>query len=99
MRALIDPRRCPRPWRLRTRRAGDRFKPLGSDDFVDLRRFLQSRRVPRFDRGRIPLVVDADDQVIWIPGVEVSEHAKLRLNTRHCFELRAVCGLTPQAVA
>lgn len=99
MRALVDPRDCPRPWRLRTRRAGDRFRPLGSDEYVDLRRFLQGRRVPRFDRGRLPLVVDADDQVIWVPGVEVSEHAKLRLNTRQCLELRAACGLAPETVA
>lgn len=99
LRALVDPRSCPRPWRLRARRAGDRFRPLGSDVYVDLRRFLQSRRVPRFDRGRLPLVVDADDQIVWVPGVEVSEHAKLQLNTRHCLELRATCGLAPEAVA
>jgi len=99
LRALLDPRRCPQPWRLRTRRAGDRFQPLGCSEHVDLRRFLQSRHVPRFDRDRLPLVVDADDRVLWIPGVEVSEHAKLQLNTRHCVELRATCGYAPELVA
>ena len=98
LRALLDPRGCPGPWRLRTRRAGDRFQPLGCAEHVELRRFLQSRRVPRYDRDRLPLVVDAEDRVLWIPGVEVSEVAKLQLNTRRCVELQATCGVAPELV-
>ncbi|MEC8651093.1 MAG: tRNA lysidine(34) synthetase TilS [Planctomycetota bacterium] len=99
LRALLDPRSCPGPWRMRTRRAGDRFQPLGCDEQVELRRFLQSRHVPRYDRDRLPIVVDAEDRVLWIPGVEVSEAAKLRLNTRQCVELRATCGVATELVA
>lgn len=92
LRALLDPRHCPQPWRLRTRRTGDRFQPLGCDEPLELRRFLQSRHVPRFDRDRLPLLVDADDRILWVPGVEISAHARLRLNTRHCVELRTGFG-------
>ena len=99
LRALLDPARCPTPWRLRTRHRGDRFQPLGSDIHVDLRRFLQRRHVPRFDRDRMPMLVDATDRVIWIPGVEVSEIARLQLNTRTCVELRAACGRSSELVA
>lgn len=91
-RALLDPRRCPSPWRLRTRRPGDRYQPLGSDSPLELRRHLQSRHLPRFDRDRLPLVVDAHDQILWVPGIEIAEPARLQLNTRHCIELRAHCG-------
>ncbi|MEC7582928.1 MAG: tRNA lysidine(34) synthetase TilS [Planctomycetota bacterium] len=87
-RALIDPRNAPEPWRLRTRRPGDQFQPLGSATPVTLRRFLQSRHVPRFDRDRLPLLVDARDRILWVPGVEVSEMAKLQLNTGRTVELR-----------
>ncbi|MAD35036.1 MAG: tRNA lysidine(34) synthetase TilS [Planctomycetes bacterium] len=99
LRALLDPTRCPMPWRLRTRHRGDRFQPLGSDIHVDLRRFLQRRHVPRFDRDRMPLLVDAEDRVIWVPGVEISEIARLQLNTRACIELRAACGNSSELVA
>ncbi len=92
LRALLDPRLLTLPWRLRTRRSGDRFQPLGSAQPVELRRFLQSRHVPRFDRDRLPLVVDAHDRILWIPGVEVSEIARLQLNTRRCVEVIASCG-------
>jgi tRNA(Ile)-lysidine synthase len=92
LRALLDPRLLPVPWRMRTRRAGDRFHPLGFAQPVELRRFLQSRHVPRFDRDRLPLLVDAQDRIVWIPGVEISEHARLQLNTRRCVEVIAGCG-------
>jgi tRNA(Ile)-lysidine synthase len=92
LRALLDPRATTLPWRLRPRRPGDRFQPLGSAAPIELRRFLQSRHVPRFDRDRLPLLVDASDRVLWIPGVEVSESARLQLNTRRCVEVHAACG-------
>jgi hypothetical protein len=66
---------------------------------MDLRRFMQSRHVPRFDRDRMPLVADAGDRILWIPGVEVSELARLQLNTRQCVELRAECGVEPASIA
>lgn len=89
LRALLDPRQLPTPWRLRTRRAGDRFHPLGLPRSIDLRRFLQSRHVPRFDRDRLPLLVDARDRILWVPGVEVAEFARLQLNTRRTIEVHA----------
>jgi len=92
LRALLDPRLLPLPWRLRPRRAGDRFWPLGQPHELELRRFLQSRHVPRFDRDRLPLLVDAQDRILWIPGVEVAEPARLHLNTRRCVEVVAHCG-------
>jgi tRNA(Ile)-lysidine synthase len=92
LRALLDPRQATLPWRLRSRREGDRFQPLGCAQPVELRRFLQSRHVPRFDRDRLPLLVDAQDRILWVPGVEVGELARLQLNTRRCIEVQAFCG-------
>jgi len=87
-RALLDPRHAPWPWRLRTRQPADHFRPLGQHVQIDLRRFLQRRHVPRFDRDRLPLLVDADDQVLWVPGVEIGAAARIRLDTAECVELR-----------
>lgn len=92
LRALLDPRLFAMPLRLRTRRPGDSFQPLGQDRPIELRRFLQARHLPRFDRDRLPLLVDAEDRVLWVPGVEVGEPAKLHLNTRRTLEVRAGQG-------
>ncbi|MBK8097666.1 MAG: tRNA lysidine(34) synthetase TilS [Planctomycetes bacterium] len=89
MRALLDPRTAPLPWRLRTRRPGDRFQPLGCGQELELRRFLQSRHLARFDRDRLPLLVDGNDRILWIPGVEVAEPVRLQLNTRRSIEVQA----------
>lgn len=91
-RALIDPKSCGGKLYLRKRQAGDRFQPLGSRESMDLRRFLQSRHLPRFDRDRLPLVVNQDDRILWIPGVEISELARLQLNTRQCLEIITTCS-------
>lgn len=91
-RALLDPRTAPTPWRLRVPRAGDRFRPLGMTREVELRRFLAGRHVPRLLRDRLPLLVDAQDRVLWVPGVEVGEVARLQLNTRRTVEVKASVG-------
>ena len=57
------------PLVVRSWRFGDRYRPLGlggrsrklQDLFVD-------RKVPRDERTRIPLVLDADGRVIWVVG-------------------------------
>lgn len=78
--------------RMRARRAGDRFQPLGQPASVELRRFLQARGVPRFDRDRLPLVVDAEDRILWVPGVEIAAASAVRAAGRPCCELRLTIG-------
>jgi tRNA(Ile)-lysidine synthase len=87
LRALLDPERVPPPWFLRTRRSGDRLTPLGLDREVELRRYQQSQHVPRFDRDRLPVVVDSCDRVLWAPGATLSARAALRPTTSVCIEL------------
>lgn len=78
--------------RLRCRRPGDRFRPTGMAQAVELRRFLQARHVPRFDRDRLPLVVDAGDRVVWVPGVAIAATAAVSAATRDAVLLRLHCG-------
>lgn len=87
-RALIDPRNAPLPWRLRCRRPGERFQPLGSDRELELSRFVQGRHLPRFHRDRLPLLVDGQDRLLWVPGAEIAESCKIQLNTRRTVEVR-----------
>ncbi len=63
-------------------------EPLGARAEQELRRFLLARHVPRFDRDRLPLLVDANDRILWVPGADIAEPARLMLNTRRCVEVR-----------
>jgi tRNA(Ile)-lysidine synthase len=61
---------------VRTRRPHDRFHPLGSPHDKKLKDFLIDRKVPAEQRDRIPLLLH-ENQIVWIPGVEVSERFKV----------------------
>lgn len=74
---LIRKRSVRLPLTVRARRSGDRIQPLGMQRAKTLKRFLIDRKVPREERDRLPLVLDAGGEIIWIPGVEISEKVRL----------------------
>ena len=61
------------PLAVRSRRPGDRFRPLGAPGRRKLQDFLVDRKVKREDRDGIPLVVDARDRIVWVVGQSVAE--------------------------
>ena len=59
---------------VRFRRPGDRFEPPGLGGLTKkLQDYFVDRKVARADRDRLPLVVDADDRIVWVVGHGVSE--------------------------
>jgi tRNA(Ile)-lysidine synthase len=67
--------------RLRTRRSGDRFWPLGLGDRpTTVNGFLTNAKVPRAWRDALPLLV-SPTQVLWIPGWRIDERAKVTVET------------------
>jgi len=61
---------------VRNRRPGDRFQPLGLAGPKKLKDFLIDRKIAAEVRDRLPLLLWNDD-IVWIPGVEVSERFKV----------------------
>ncbi len=61
---------------IRNRRPGDRIRPLGGKQRVRLKDLLISRRVPRAERDRLPLLI-IDGKIAWIPGVTIDERFRL----------------------
>ncbi len=59
------------PLRIRTRRDGDRIR-LERGGHKKLQDLFVDRKIPRWKRDRIPLVVDADDRVLWVVGIRRS---------------------------
>ena len=70
---LPDARLRPPLW-IRSRRPGDRFRPIGMGGRGrKLQDYLVDRKVPRDHRDALPLVVDRDDRIIWVVGHGVAE--------------------------
>jgi tRNA(Ile)-lysidine synthase len=61
------------PLAVRSRRPGDRFRPLGASGARKLQDFFVDRKVPRGERDTVPLVVDASDRIVWVVGQTVAE--------------------------
>ena len=61
------------PLAVRSRRPGDRFRPLGAPGGRKLQDFLVDRKVTRHDRDALPLVVDQRDRIVWVVGQAVAE--------------------------
>lgn len=65
------------PLAVRSRRPGDRFHPLGAPGARKLKEFFIDRKVPRHERDRTPLVVDASGRIAWVVGHAIAEAFKL----------------------
>lgn len=66
------------PLTIRFWRRGDRFWPLGAGGMQKLQDFFINRKVPRSVRGGIPLLTDADGNILWIAGYRLDERYKIR---------------------
>jgi tRNA(Ile)-lysidine synthase len=65
------------PLVVRSRRPGDRLQPLGAPGRRKLQDLLVDRKVPRADRDRVPLVVDAAGRIVWVAGVTIAEECRV----------------------
>jgi tRNA(Ile)-lysidine synthase len=74
---------------LRRRRAGDRFHPLGMGGSTKLlSELLVNEKVPAWWRDEIPLLVRADDELLWVCGWRLDERAKVRDDTSQVAVIR-----------
>jgi tRNA(Ile)-lysidine synthase len=60
-------------WRVRNRRPGDRFRPIGLGGRKKLQDFFVDRKVPSQQRDLVPLVVDEHDRIVWVAGFGIDE--------------------------
>ena len=71
--ALADP---PGIATVRSRRPGDRIRPLGAPGERKLKELLIDRGVPAEARDRLPLLV-VGGRIAWVPGVAIDESFRL----------------------
>jgi tRNA(Ile)-lysidine synthase len=65
------------PLGVRSRREGDRFRPLGAPGRRKLKDVLIDRRIPRLERDAIPIVVDARGRLVWVAGVTIAHDCRV----------------------
>jgi tRNA(Ile)-lysidine synthase len=74
--AVLDAAALVLPLRVRNRRPGDRLRPIGAPGRRKLQDLFVDRKIPREDRDRVPIVVDAAGRIVWVAGVAVAEECR-----------------------
>ncbi|MHC4591927.1 MAG: tRNA lysidine(34) synthetase TilS [Planctomycetota bacterium] len=77
------------PLKVRQRRAGDSFHPLGAPGATKLKKYLIGRKVPRHVRDDIPLVTTLAGEIAWVVGYQIGERFKLDRSSAAALQLRA----------
>lgn len=67
------------PLTVRTRRPGDRLTPLGAPGSRLLQDLFVDRRIARFRRDCVPVVVGGDQRILWVAGIAIAEQSRVRM--------------------
>jgi tRNA(Ile)-lysidine synthase len=71
---------------VRSRRPGDRFKPLGMNNTKKLQDFMVDTKIPSTWRDRVPLVCSGDS-IIWVAGWRISDSVKITAETKKALRI------------
>jgi tRNA(Ile)-lysidine synthase len=86
--AVLDARAAGPQLSVRTLRPGDRFIPLGMAGTRKVSELLIDEKVPVEDRPTVAAIVDADDKILWLPGLRIAQAAAISDQTRAYYYLR-----------
>ncbi len=83
-RAYLDAARLRFPIVARSRREGDRYRPLGAPGRKKLKELMRAKGIPLRERDRRPVFLSGD-QIIWVLGLPVAEEFKVTPRTKALF--------------
>lgn len=87
MEASFDEDALRYPLRIRGREPGDVIEPMGLNGSKKVQDMFVDAKVPRYRRDSLPLLVDGEGRVLWIPGMRRSRHATVDGDTRRSLRI------------
>lgn len=87
--AFLDGKTLRFPLQVRSRKPGDRYHPCGAPGRSKLKEIMRAKGIPRTQRDRRP-VFCSEDEILWVPGLPVSETHKVTSQTREVFIIRKI---------
>lgn len=82
-------RAVEQPLMIRFWRPGDAFKPLGMNGTQKLHHFFINAKIAKALRRRVPLLVTADDRIVWLIGHRLSDEFKVTAATEKVWRITA----------
>ena len=87
--AVIDPSKIVGRLVVRTWRDGDRIVPLGMTGHKKLQDIFVDHKVPRQQRGLIPIIED-DEKIVWVGGLVLSDLVKVTRETQSALGIEII---------
>lgn len=84
LEAYLDFDKLRFPLELRPWQAGDRFKPLGMDQYKKLSDFLTDQKLNRLDKQKVWVLLSGND-IAWVVGQRISEDFKINHKTKSIY--------------
>jgi len=75
--AAFDYDKLQLPLYIRNRKDGDKFKPLGMRGNKKVKDILIDKKIPKYKRSQLLLVVDAEENIIWLAPYKISDDYKI----------------------
>jgi tRNA(Ile)-lysidine synthase len=75
--AVLQAEAVTLPLTVRSRRPGDRLRPLGAPGSRKLQDLFVDRKVPGIARDRVPLVVDQSGRIVWVVGHVIADECRV----------------------
>lgn len=79
----------PIDFELRTRREGDRIRPLGSSGEMKFKKYLISKNIPNHEKDKIILLCK-DGKILWVCGYGLNEDLKVVNKCTHVLTLKKI---------
>ena len=76
------------PLRIRFWQQGDRFRPLGMRGTKLVSDFFNDNNFTTFQKKTTPILVDANDQIVWIVGHRIDDRFKITEKTKTIYEIK-----------
>lgn len=91
LRVIVDLSSVAFPLTIRPRSPGDLIVPFGMQEAVKLKKYLHTHKSPEKLSYKGSSIVLADQtEVLWVPGVGLSDRLKVRTRPTHEIELLAI---------
>jgi tRNA(Ile)-lysidine synthase len=84
--AFLDMEKLKPPLKLRSRKNGDRFKPLGMKGTKSVADFLVDSKVPGCERDEVMLLT-SQSRIAWLAGLRISEDFKVTPKTKKVLKI------------
>lgn len=81
-KAFVDADRLSFPLVIRTWQEGDRFKPMGMNNYKKLSDFFIDQKIPVPQKENIPILVNGNGEVVWVAGLRQDNRYKVTGTTK-----------------